>query len=99
MQDGIESDVFWANLLSSNLRPYDLDDLVGVKPWWELYQTVGGTSLRPIEQPRTYAVHTGDPLTLGSSSQASAKAYIARKARRNRGGHPSGKPGLRFIKV
>lgn len=44
---------FWSELVKSDTPiPYDEDDLVGVKPWWEMYQVKGGYSLKDYAAPR-----------------------------------------------
>lgn len=43
---------FWNELVKSNMPiPYDENDLVGAKPWWETYQTAGGDFLKHYEPP------------------------------------------------
>lgn len=43
---------FWNDLLkSTEPRPLDDDDLAGVQPWWEMYQTSGSSFLKAYEHP------------------------------------------------
>ena len=42
---------FWNQHLRSDPKPCDGDDLVGVKPWWQMYQASGSHFLQPYRTP------------------------------------------------
>ena len=48
---------FWNDLVSSDEpEPFDENDLVGAKPWWETYQVKGGYFLKHYEQPNILGI-------------------------------------------
>jgi len=48
---------FWREIVASNApKPVDEDDLKGVKPWWDLYQTKESAFLQPVVQPSVKGV-------------------------------------------